>query len=147
MPKRYILGLIIFLLTIAATIYFLHIESSYTDNFEITEGIVFELGDKSTSYVGVNGTKTTENTQAIVSFKVAGKKYISEGRGPGYYPRWKINQKVNVLYSRDNPELSRIDRLDELYFFTILGLFFTSAFIILGSINYLYYKITGNPFS
>jgi hypothetical protein len=146
MPKRYIPTLILFISTIVGTIYASYLESDYISDFKVAAGIVTDLGSKSKHTVTVNGKTKSKNTQAIVSFTVEGKSYESRGRSLGY-PYWEIGQKVKAFYSPNNPDISRIDRLDELYFFTILGCFFTLAFIFLVLINYTVYKVRGKPLS
>ena len=63
------------------------------------------------------------------------------------YPYWQIGQNVEVYYSVDNPKKSRINRIDELYNFTLWFLFFISASVLFATINFIVYKVRGRPLS
>lgn len=146
MPKRYIPALIIFMALIGSTIYFYQQESTYIRGMKTAQGVVVKLGSRSTSVVTDNKKTTKTNTQALVDFKVDGSTYRAEGRAMGY-PRWKIGQSVDVYYSPDIPQHSRIKRWDELYFYTLLSAFFLLCLILIGAINFIIYRVRGRPFS
>jgi len=146
MPKRYIPALVIFVALIWSTIYFYKQESSYIVGMTKGKGVVVLLGDKSTSSISFIGRTTTTNTQAIVDFEANNLTYRIEGRGLAY-PRWKIDQTVDIYFSQENPTLARINRWDELYFFTILSSFFLGCLIFFATLNFIVYKIRGRPLS
>ncbi len=146
MPRRYIPALIIVIALIGSTIYFYNEETSYIKDMTVAEGRVVALGEKSTATTKVNGKSTTTNTQAIVEFEANNTTYRVEGRAMGY-PRWEIGQIVDVYYSEKKPNIARIKRWDEIYFFTIISAFFLSCCLFFGSINFLVYKVRGKPLS
>ncbi|HED36727.1 MAG TPA: hypothetical protein ENI76_00540, partial [Ignavibacteria bacterium] len=123
MAPRYIPALIIFIASIIATVYFYTEESSFIKGMNLTTGVVARLGNKSSSSFTSNDIKESSNSQALVDFTVGTSKYRAEGRALGI-PRWNVGQKVGVYYSLDNPNISRINRWDELYFFTLIGVHF-----------------------
>lgn len=146
MPKRYIPALIIFIALLGAAIYSYQIESSYINAMEIAAGEVVSLGSKSTVTTSINGNAKKTNTQAIVNFTVNDKTYTAKGRSMGY-PYWQVGQSVEVYYSVNNPKESRINRIDELYNFTLWFLFFISASVLFATINFIVYKVRGRPLS
>lgn len=146
MPLRYIPALIIVIALICSTIYAYQEESSYIDGMAVTEGVVVDLGSRSTSSVTINGTTTKTNTQAIVDFEVNDAVFRVEGRAAGY-PLWEIGSTTPVYYSVNNPDKARIKRFDEVYFFTIASAFFLGCCLLFAFINFLVYKIRGTPLS
>jgi len=146
MPKRYIPALIIFVALIAATFYFYQQESTYIKGMSMATGAVVGLGNKSTATTTINHHKTTTKTQALVDFQYNGVTYRTAGRAMGY-PRWKVGQSVDVYFSPQNPHRSRINRWDELYAHTLLSAFFLICIVLLGTINFIVYKIRGKPLS
>ncbi|MGM0563268.1 MAG: DUF3592 domain-containing protein [Pseudomonadota bacterium] len=146
MPLRYIPALIIVLALAGASIYFYQVESSYVDGMEVASGEVVGLGSGSTSSVTTNRDKTTSNTQAIVDFEVNQSTFTVKGRAMGM-PAWKVGESVEVYYSKANPEIARIKRWDELYFFTLICAFFLIASLVFAAINFAVYKVRGRPLS
>jgi len=146
MAPRYIPALIIFIGLIIATAYFYSKESSFISDMKLTTGIVTGLGGKSSSSITMNGKKESNNTQALVKFSVAASSYRVEGRALGF-PQWTVGQKVGIYYSQDNPNISRINRWDELYFFTLICAHFIAAILLFSIINYIVYKVRGRPLS
>lgn len=146
MAPRYIPAVVIFVALVLASAYFYQKESSFIEGMNTTSGTVVALGGKSTSSVETNGQTRSSNTQALVDFTVDGKTWRAEGRALGV-PRWAPGEKVDVYYSPDNPETSRIKRWDELYFLTLLCLSFVAFILVFGTINFIVYKKTGRPLS
>lgn len=146
MPKRYIPALIIFIALLASAIYSYQLESSFISAMKITTGEVVSLGSKSTATTSINGNTKKINTQAIVDFTVNEKTYTAKGRSMGY-PYWQIGQNVEVYYSAENPKKSRINRIDELYNFTLWFLFFIGGSTLFATINFIVYKVRGRPLS
>jgi len=146
MAPRYIPAVVIFVALIMATIYFYSEESSYISGMKLSTGIVTELGSNSSSSVTINGKKKSSNTQALVKFTIGSSKYIVEGRALGF-PRWNVGQEIGVYYSPDNPNISRINRWDELYFFTLICAHFIAAILLFSLVNLIVYKVRGRPLS
>ena len=146
MALRYIPAVVIFIALIMATLYFYSEESSYISAMKLSTGIVTELGSNSSSSVTINGKKKSSNTQALVKFTIGSSKYTAEGRALGF-PRWNIGQEVGVYYSPENPDISRINRWDELYFFTLICVHFIAAILLFSLVNFIVYKVRGRPLS
>ena len=146
MPLRYIPALVITIALIFSTLYAYKRESSYIEGMAVAEGVVTELGSRSKSSVTINGTTTKTNTQALVDFEVNGTVFRAEGRAAGY-PLWEVGSKVPVYYSVNNPDKARINRFDEVYFFTLISAFFLICCLLFAFINFLVYKIRGKPLS
>lgn len=146
MPLRYIPALMIVIALIGSTIYSYQIESTYIKGMRLTSAELVALGAKSTSSTSVNGNQTTTNTQAIADFEVNNSVYRVEGRALGY-PRWEIGQKVEVYFSEKNPNRARINRWDELYFFTGISALSLSFCLLFGMINFIVFKVRGRPLS
>ncbi|HWV14452.1 MAG TPA: DUF3592 domain-containing protein [Cellvibrio sp.] len=124
LPKKYIPALLLFILSLAATIYFFQLENGYIKNMHIVQGEIVGFGGKSgikeSSSQGGLKTSTFTHTQAIANFSKDGSIYRVEGRAAGF-PRWQLQQKIEIYYSLENPKKSRINRFDELYFYTLLS--------------------------
>ncbi len=146
MPLRYIPALVIIIGLTVATVYFYNEESSYISGMEITSGRVVALGGKSKSTITFIGSKSSANTQALVDFTVDGSTYRSEGRAMGL-PGWEVGQTVDVYFSEQDPEKSRIKRWDELYFFTAICSFFLGFCLLFATVNFIVYKVRGRPLS
>lgn len=146
MASRYIPALVIFFTLSITTIYFYIEESSYVAGMKLTVGVVSEFGNKSTSSITANGGEKSSSTQALVKFTVDSSNYKAEGRALGI-PSWSIGQKVGVYYSPENPKKSRINRWDELYFFTLIGAHFIVVILLFSLVNFIVYKVRGRPLS
>lgn len=146
MAPRYIPAVVIFIALIIATVYFYKEESSYISGMKLSTGVVTALGDNSFLSVVTNGGKESSNTQAIVEFTVGTSKYLTEGRALGF-PRWRVGQEVGVYYSPENPNISRINRWDELYFYTLIFGHFLAAVLLFSLVNFIVYKVRGRPLS
>jgi hypothetical protein len=144
MTARYIPGLIIFIALIIGGAYSYHVESSYINGMTITSGEVVAFGNRSISTRTSNDIEKTVDTQAIVYFKVNNETYRVEGRAMGY-PYWELGQGVEVYFAKDNPKQTRINRWDEIYFFTLTCSFFISTTILFSIINFIAYKLRGRP--
>jgi len=146
MPARYIPGLIVFIALIFGGAYSYHVESSYINGMTTTKGEVVAFGSRSTSTRTTNDVEKTVNTQAIVNFVVNNETYRVEGRAMGY-PDWVLGQDVEVYFAKHNPNEARINRWDEIYFFTLICSFFISTTILFSIINFIVYKVRGRPLS
>ncbi len=146
MAPRYIPALVIFIALIITAVYFYTEESSFIKGMNLTTGVVSGLGSESSSSITSNGIKESSNTQALVNFTVGSSKYTAEGRALGI-PRWNVGEKVGVYYSPDNPNISRINRWDEMYFFTLICAQFIVIILLFGLVNFIVYKVRGRPLS
>lgn len=146
MPARYIPALIIVAILLGCVIYAYQFESSYIKGMKQTSGMVAKLGSRSTSTITINGETTTSNTQALVDFQVNNTTYRVEGRAMGI-PRWDIGQTVVVLFSEADPSRARIQRWDEIYFYTLICSFFLACCVFFGALNFIVYKVRGKPLS
>lgn len=146
MPLRYIPAVIVLIALIGAVIYSYQIESSYIKGMNTISGELVALGDKSTFTTSINEIEERVNTQAIVDFEVNNSTYTVEGRAMGY-PRWKLGKTVEVYFSESNPSEARINRWDEIYFFTLIFSFFLSCCTFFCVINFVVYKVKGRPLS
>lgn len=146
MPLRYIPAVIIFIGLCLSTAYLYSQEARFIEGMTVTEGAVIGFGDKSSSSTTINGNTESENTQPLVEYSVRGDKYISEGRALGL-PKWELGQTARIYYRESSPEVSRIGRFDELYFYTLLSGFFLIAITFFGLLNFVVYKVRGKPLS
>lgn len=99
-------------------LYFYKIESDYVSNFLVASGTVGAINYK---YRGATGTSDNRIRTTQVSFKVGAKRYSVDSRGL-QVPRF--SGSVEVYYDPTDPSTARIKRIDEVYFFTLIMLFF-----------------------
>ena len=155
MPLRYIPALIIFIGLLGAGSYSYKVESSYIKGMKTITGELVALGSRSVSSrrinddegkVNIHNHEGGSNTQALVDFEFNNTTFRVEGRAMGY-PRWKLGQKVEVYFSESNPSEARINRWDEVYFFTLISSFFIIFCLVFSIINFVVYKVRGRPLS
>ncbi|WP_166836018.1 DUF3592 domain-containing protein [Rheinheimera pleomorphica] len=126
MSVKCIPAIVVVMLLCLATGYFYLQESSFTEGLTVTPATVVGFGSKAGLTTSVNGQASSTDLQPVAEFQYAGTTYSVEGRALGY-PRWQLGEVVDVYFAEQNPHHARIQRWDELYFYTLLS----GAFLIL----------------
>jgi len=103
-----------------STLFLYKVESGYVSGFSLVSGHVshFEY-NKSSSRTGASTANRIKTT--VVSFKVKSKSYDVRSRG---FQRPEFSESIEVYYDPNDPSNARVNRFDELYFYTLISLFF-----------------------
>lgn len=140
MKLSYLPAGIVIAALLASTAYFYHHESSFIAPMKVASGTVVAFGNGSKVTTTVNGVSNTRGIQALVDFSVGDMRYRAEGRAMGL-PEWQLGQAANVFYLPGDPQVSRISRTDEAYFFTLLSAFFLVAMLLCAAINFIFHVV------
>jgi hypothetical protein len=113
---------------------------------KLSEGVVSQLSFIKSSDIKINDRKGAGHTEAIVGFTVNSINYKVKSRALGI-PKWHMGKKVGVYYLPEDPNISRINRWDELYFYTLICAHFLTAILLISFVNFIVYKVRGRPLS